>query len=89
MAHDLRTDLDQLLPQRRHGPVLHFPRQGQRPHEIAEVVGQGVKLKPDLVVAELLAREASPPDGILAFLGMLFRRAALIVVGNHTFRRAA
>ena len=72
MAHDIRADLDQLFLQRRHGPVLYFPRQGQRPHEVAEIVSQGVKLKPDLVIAEFLAREARPPDGILAFLDMLF-----------------
>ncbi len=44
---------------------------------------QCVKLKPDLVVAELLAREARPPDGILAFLDVLLRFASLIVEGDH------
>ena len=48
-------------------------------------ISQGVKLKPDLVVAEFLARQARPPDGILAFLDMLFRRAPLVVKGHHAF----
>ena len=85
MAHDLGTNLDQLLPERGQRPVLHRLRQGQRPHEVAEVVSHGVKLKPDLVVAEFLARQARPPDGILAFLDMLFRCAPLVVKGHHAF----
>ena len=55
MADDLGTDLDQLLPQRGQRPVLHLLRQSQRPHEVAQIVGQGVKLKPNLVAAELAA----------------------------------
>ncbi len=55
VAHDLRADLDQLLPQRRHGPVLYFPQQVHRPHEVAEIVSQGVKLKLDRVIVKLLA----------------------------------
>ena len=72
-------------PERGQRPVLHRLRQGQRPREVAEVVSQGVKLKPDLVVAEFLARQARPPDGILAFLDMLFRCAPLVVKGHHAF----
>ena len=44
---------------------------------------------PDLNVAKLLARGARPSDGNLAFLDMLFCRAALIVEGIHRLRRAA
>ncbi len=55
MVDDLGSDLDQLLPQRGQRPVLHLLRQGQGPHEVAQIVGQGVKLKPNLVVAELPA----------------------------------
>ncbi len=55
MAGNLRADLDQLLPQRGQRSVLNFCRQSQRPHEVAQIVGQGVKLKPNLVVAELPA----------------------------------
>ena len=85
VAHDLGANLDQLLPERGQRPVLHRLRQGQRPHEVAEVVSQGVKLEPDLVVAELLAREARPPDGVLALLDVLLRRAPLVVKGHHAF----
>ena len=49
VADDLRADLDQLLPQRGQRPVPHCLRQGQRAHEVAEIVGQGVKLKPNFV----------------------------------------
>ena len=34
-------------------------RQGQRAKEIAEVVGEGVQLKPDSVVAETVAGDAA------------------------------
>jgi hypothetical protein len=45
MADDLRADLDQLLSQRRHRPVLDRLRRRQVSQEVAEVVGQRVKLK--------------------------------------------
>ncbi len=51
----LDTNLDQLLPQRRQRPMLHLFRQSQRPHEVGKIVGQGMELKPDGVVAELAA----------------------------------
>ncbi len=53
MADNFGADLDQLLPYRGQRSVLHLLRQGQRPHEVGEIVGQGVKLEPDGVVAEL------------------------------------
>ena len=62
--------------------MLHFLRQGQRPHEVGEVVGQGVKLEPNLVVAELAARQPRPFDRVLAFLDVLLRFASLIVEGQ-------
>ena len=51
----LGPDLHQFLPQRGQRPVLDLFRQGQRPHEVAQIVGQGMKLQPNLVVAELPA----------------------------------
>ncbi len=57
--------------------------QGQRAHEVAEIVGQSVKLKPDLVVAELPAGEARPFDRVLACLDPLHRRATLIAERHH------
>ncbi len=55
MADDLGSNLDQFLPQRGQRPVLNFLRQGQRAHEVAQIVRQCVKLKPNLVVAVLVA----------------------------------
>lgn len=52
MAHDLRADLDQLLPQRRHRPVADRLRRRQRAQEVAEIVGQRVKLKANRVGGE-------------------------------------
>ena len=51
MAHDLSADLDQLLPQCRQRPMFHRLGQGERPEEVAEIVGQCMKLKPDGIVA--------------------------------------
>ena len=57
--------------------------QGQRPHKIGQIVGQGVKLELYLVVAELAARQPRPFDSVLAFLDVLPRFASLIVESNY------
>ena len=41
MADNFRTDLDQLLPQRRQRPLLHGIGQRQGTHEVAEVTAEG------------------------------------------------
>ena len=79
MAHHLRTDLDQLLPQRRQRPVFHGSRQRQPTQEVAEVVRQGEQLQSHLVIHEVVARELGPLDRVLALLDPLLRRAALVV----------
>ena len=56
--------------------------------EVREVIGECVKLKPNLVVAELLAGKPRPVDRVLAFLDVLLRFAALIVEGRHPIGRA-
>ncbi len=38
----------------------HLLRQGQRPHEIGEIVCQGVKLEPYRIVAKAVTRQARP-----------------------------
>ena len=43
MSDNLGPDLHQLVAQRRHRPVLHLLRQSQCPHEVAQIVGQGVE----------------------------------------------
>ncbi len=68
--------------------MLNLLRQGQRPHEIGEIVGQSMKLKPDGVVAELVARQPRPFDRVLAFLDVLLRFAPLIVEPCHPLSRA-
>ena len=45
MADYFRADLHQLLPQRGQRPVLHLLQQGQRPHEVDQIVGQDVSLR--------------------------------------------
>ena len=63
--------------------MFHFLRQRRRLDEVGEIVGQGVKLEPDGVVAELAARQPRPVDRVLAFLDVLLGFAPLIVESNH------
>ena len=44
----LRTNLDELLPERRQRPVLYRAREGQRTQELAQIVRQGGRLEPDV-----------------------------------------
>ncbi len=83
LADNFGPDLQQFLLQRGQRPVFHFHWQRQRPHEVGEIIGQGVKLEPDGVVAELSARQPRPPHGVLAFLDILLRFTPLIVESNH------
>ena len=64
-------------------------RQSQGAHEVGEIVSQGVKLEPHLVVAELAAGQPRPLDGVFAFLNPLFRRGPVIVEGDDPFGRTA
>ena len=52
VAHDLRTDLDELLLQTRQRPILDRLRRRQSAQEIAEIVGQRMKLETDGVRGE-------------------------------------
>ena len=45
VADHVRAGLDQHLAQRRQRPVLRLIRQGRRPHEIAQIVGNRMSLK--------------------------------------------
>ncbi len=56
MADDLRTDLDQLLLQARQRPVFDRLGRRERAQEIAEIVGQRMKLEPDGIGGERPAR---------------------------------
>ncbi len=55
MAYDLRADSDQFLPQCGQRPMFDSLGQSECAQEVAEIVGQCVKLKTDGVVAELAA----------------------------------
>ena len=63
--------------------MLDRLRQSQGAHEVGEIVGQRMKVKSNLVVAEPPARQSGPHNRVLAFLDVLLRRAALIVDGDH------
>jgi len=52
MRDDLGPDLDELLLQARQRPLLDRLWQSQRPHEVGEIVGERMKLKPDGVGGE-------------------------------------
>jgi len=55
VAHNLGTDLDQLVTQRRQRPPLDRLGQRQGAHEVAEVLGQRMELQTNGIVAELAA----------------------------------
>ena len=52
VADDLRADLDQLFLQARQRPVFDRLGRRQRAQEVAEIVGEGMKLEPDGVGGE-------------------------------------
>ena len=53
MVEDIRADVDKLLSERRHRPLLYGVRQREGVREITEVIGQRMKQEPDGIVAEL------------------------------------
>src|SRR5215813_13417537 len=89
VAHHLRADLDQLVLQGRQRPVLDRLRRRQRAQEIAEVVGERMKLEPHRVGGERSARQSRPRDRAFALLDPLLARPALVVESNDALGRAA
>src|SRR5215813_6169312 len=89
VAHHLRADLDQLVLRARQRPVLDRLRRRQRPQEIAEIVGECMKLEPHRVGGECLARQSRPLDRAFALLDPLLARPALVVESNDALGRAA
>src|SRR6476620_1921669 len=88
VAHHLRADLDQLVLQTRQRPVLDRLRRRQRAQEIAEVVGERMKLEPHRVSVERSARQSRPLDRAFALLDPLLARPALVVESNDALGRA-
>ena len=82
MTDDLRADLDQLLTQRRHRPISDRLRRCQRAQEVAEIVGERMKLEANGIGGEGTAGKPSPLDRALALIDPLFARAALVVEGD-------
>src|SRR6516162_61778 len=76
VAHYLRADLDRL-------------RRRQRAQEIAEVVGERMKLEPHRVGGKRSARQSRPLDRAFALLDPLLARPALVVESNDALGRAA
>jgi len=79
VGHDFCANLDQLLPQGRHRPVLDTWGEGEPTKKVAQVVCQREQLQSDVVVHEIVAGESSPFYCVLAFLDPLLRRAAPVV----------
>lgn len=59
--------------------MLDLPRQRQQAQEVGEVVGQGMELQSDRVVAEGVAGEPGPTQRQLVFLDVLLGGAAAVV----------
>ena len=76
----MAPNLGQLLAQAGQRPRLRGLRHRQRPHEVAEIIGQRVELEADGVGSEGAARQAGPLDRALAFV--LLSGAAAVVEGN-------
>src|SRR5262249_32810922 len=89
VAHHLRADLDQLVLQGSQRPVLDRLRRRQRAQEIAEVVGERMKLEPHRIGGERSARQSRPLDRAFALLDPLLARPALVVERDHALGRAA
>ena len=66
MAHNPRPDFDQTALNACERPVSDVLRQLCASQEVAELVGQGLKLEPDLVVPEPFAGQARPVDRAFA-----------------------
>src|SRR5262249_41468845 len=88
VAHYLRADLDQLVLQTRQRPVLDRLRRRQRAQEIAEIVGERMKLEPHRVGGKRSARQPRPLDRPFALFDPLLARPALVVEGNDALGRA-
>jgi hypothetical protein len=88
VADGLGADLDQLLAQAGQRPRLRGLGHRQRPHEVAEVVGKGMKLEADGVGHEGAARQAGPLDRALALFDPLLAGAAVVVEGDDALGRS-
>lgn len=79
VMHDPCAGFDQTALQASQRPVGHLLRQISALQEDAEIVGQCVQLKADLVLLLALAEQPRPIDRLIVFLGMPICCAALII----------
>ena len=86
MTYYAGTNPDQLELQAGQRPVGHFPGQVDATQESGRITGQCVQLQPHLVVAEALARQPRPAEGVFAFPDVLFGGAASIVEASDLIR---
>jgi len=84
MADNLGADLDQLFAQACQRSRLRCLRYRQRPHEVAEIVGECMELKADRVGGGGAARQAGPTWPRLC---PLLAGAAVVLEGNDALRR--
>ena len=82
VADDLRADLDEFLLEARQRPIFDRLGRRQRAQEVAEIIGERMKLKPHGVGGERAAGEPRPSDRALALFDPLLARAALVVEGD-------
>ena len=61
----------------------HRLGQRQTPEEVGQIVRQGEQLQPHLIIREVVAGKPCPFESVLAFLDLLFRRAAAVVEADH------
>ena len=88
MADDLGTNLDQLLLQAGQRPFRDRLGCCQGAQEVAEIVGEGVKLETDRIGGKRPARQAGPLDRTLTFFDPLLAGAALVVEGDDVLGRS-
>lgn len=79
MADHLRTDLEQLLLQARQRPVFNRLGRCQPAQEIAEIVGQRMKLELDGIGGERPVGQPYPLDRAFTFFDLLLACASLVV----------
>src|SRR6516162_3301465 len=85
VAHHLRADLDQLFLQTRQRPVLDRLRRRQRAQEIAEVVGERMKLEPANVRYDSRVHLIAPLPSLIHCSHV----PSLVVESNDALGRAA
>ncbi len=79
MFHQPPSGFHQTLLQTRQRPAFDSSEQCQSPPQITQVVRQQAQREPHLVGAEPMAREASHPYGLLAFLDPLLGRSPFVI----------